>query len=577
MANQAIALQARAPQADILGGAIRNNAQLINTMAQQRTAERQTAVAQQQMELARLGEERAVATDARTAKKAELDFAASVGEFFRNSLASWAPFGDQAAIQRLRDMTVGMAPALDGVIPQANVLATDRAQYDQAFRTAEQIASARFGKATTSTAVDPDTSEVRSVNTAGEPGYSFSQTNPNIDSLIGQTSTPSATPTRIAPSVAASDEQIDAAAQYLTGNAKASISDPALSGLAPEDLTRAQERAAQMRSGGAMQPISMNTGGQMAGGQGQPDMGAIVQDMFATGVISQSNMNALEQFAGPQKAAQMKQIMQAKNIQIMSDEPAAPVGMSSAVLRSGDGAGMLQQVQYNPRDFPATRAKNPMQSPVPGSVAPAILGAQERAKEQAAAGVKMQTAPKLAADTKTAENRVAKDAAFPDAQSQFDAALSMIDNRLADIERFRKHPAAMRVIGPLDAFTLNTGRARGAQAIYDALVGTATLDALQDMREKSVTGGALGNVSDADIRLLRQSIGALGQDQDETDFNDSLRIHENRLRQTRDRLVQRYRENYSYKLGSKWQPQAPAARGGGGRKVGGFTVMQVED
>jgi hypothetical protein len=143
--------------------------------------------------------------------------------------------------------------------------------------------------------------------------------------------------------------------------------------------------------------------------------------------------------------------------------------------------------------------------------------------------------------------------------------LGTIDNRLADIKRFRAHPAASRVIGPLDAFTPNFGRARGAQAIYDALVATATFDELQQMRQNSPTGGALGNVSDADIRLLRQSIGALGQDQDETDFNESLSIYENRLKQARDRLVQRYRENYSYKLGNKWQPQSSAS--GGGKKI----------
>lgn len=61
MANQAIALQARAPQTDILGGAIRNNAQLINTMSQQRAAERQNAMAQQQMQLAQAKEAREAA------------------------------------------------------------------------------------------------------------------------------------------------------------------------------------------------------------------------------------------------------------------------------------------------------------------------------------------------------------------------------------------------------------------------------------------------------------------------------------------------------------------------------------
>jgi hypothetical protein len=58
MANQMIALQARAPQGDPLGGAIRNNAALINQMSQQAAAQRQAQMAQQQMQLAQAKEAR---------------------------------------------------------------------------------------------------------------------------------------------------------------------------------------------------------------------------------------------------------------------------------------------------------------------------------------------------------------------------------------------------------------------------------------------------------------------------------------------------------------------------------------
>lgn len=52
MANQSIALQARAPQNNLLGSAISSNAQMINMMAQQQNAERQNAIAQRQAETA---------------------------------------------------------------------------------------------------------------------------------------------------------------------------------------------------------------------------------------------------------------------------------------------------------------------------------------------------------------------------------------------------------------------------------------------------------------------------------------------------------------------------------------------
>jgi hypothetical protein len=65
MANQAIALQARAPQGNFLAPAIQQGAQFINMMSQQRAAERQAAAQQQQLEIARAAEGRAVAEEGR--------------------------------------------------------------------------------------------------------------------------------------------------------------------------------------------------------------------------------------------------------------------------------------------------------------------------------------------------------------------------------------------------------------------------------------------------------------------------------------------------------------------------------
>ena len=67
MANQAIALQARAPQMPNTGSAIQQNAQMINMMMQQKAAERQAAQAQQAMQFAQ-------AEEARKARIAEPQF-----------------------------------------------------------------------------------------------------------------------------------------------------------------------------------------------------------------------------------------------------------------------------------------------------------------------------------------------------------------------------------------------------------------------------------------------------------------------------------------------------------------------
>lgn len=320
----------------------------------------------------------------------------------------------------------------------------------------------------------------------------------------------------------------------------------------------------------------------------------IIQNAIQNGTIDQSHVEQLRQMVGPENDQALASWMKQNNITI---QPTGAPTMRSAVYRqpvqqfgapvANDGMSfggptnpMMQQISNEVGT--QFRGRDPMQSPTPGSAnvpLPRVAG-EAAASEGGKQGVRVVTEPQIAGGTKKAELQAQKDMAFPDAQAQFEAALATIDNRLADIKRFRAHPAATRVIGPLDAFTPNFGRARGAQAIYDALVATATLDELQQMRQNSPTGGALGNVSDADIRVLRQSIGALGQDQNEEDFNDSLKIFEDRLKTARDRLIRRYKENYGYKLGKDWQPpatsnrrQAPAR----GRRVGGFTVMEVED
>jgi hypothetical protein len=86
MANQAIALQARAPQGNFLAPAIQQGAQMINMMSQQRAAERQAAVQQQQMDMQRASAAREAELQPDRVKKAAYEALSSqqkaVLEFF---------------------------------------------------------------------------------------------------------------------------------------------------------------------------------------------------------------------------------------------------------------------------------------------------------------------------------------------------------------------------------------------------------------------------------------------------------------------------------------------------------------
>jgi len=90
MANQMIALQARAPQSSGLGGAVQQNAQLINMMMQQKAAERQTAQANQAMQIAQNKE-------ARDVTAAEIDLAGKQIDYhYKRATAVNTPQGYQA-------------------------------------------------------------------------------------------------------------------------------------------------------------------------------------------------------------------------------------------------------------------------------------------------------------------------------------------------------------------------------------------------------------------------------------------------------------------------------------------------
>ena len=87
MANNAIALQVRAPQSNPLGNIVQQNAQLINMMQQQRAAEAAAARDQQQLQAAKVKEERDRAT-------AEIDLAGKQIDFhYKRATAVSSPQG----------------------------------------------------------------------------------------------------------------------------------------------------------------------------------------------------------------------------------------------------------------------------------------------------------------------------------------------------------------------------------------------------------------------------------------------------------------------------------------------------
>lgn len=345
MANQAIALQARAPQSNPLGGAIQQNAQMINMMSQQRAAERQAAAQQQQMELAQAKEGREVSA-------AEIDMAGKKIDFYTKRAGQ--TMNAQGYGLLLRDMdrdAPDIAAAFRANLPPEQF---DRNMLLRMVGSIGDNFKATYGPLETEVVTLEDgTLSVARTGGFGAPGAEpgvFELEQFELDPNRGASTPPQSAP-QPAP-MAAPGAGVGAAATR--GDATG-----------PADLRAQGVDPRSIPSGNPLQPISMTTGGQMGG---QPDLTAVVQDMMSSGQISQGNLQLMREMAGPDKDAQLAQILKSNNIQIVPD---AQPGMRSAVFRPGeDATPQMQQVQ-DMRNYRATgraaQAKDPMQSPMPGS------------------------------------------------------------------------------------------------------------------------------------------------------------------------------------------------------------------
>jgi hypothetical protein len=128
---------------------------------------------------------------------------------------------------------------------------------------------------------------------------------------------------------------------------------------------------------------------------------------------------------------------------------------------------------------------------------------------------------------------------------------------------FIKDLEALRDSEGLDSVTgFAAGRAPGLTdagrrtvALYDKVVAKGGFQSLQDMRDMSKTGGALGNVSDRENTQLKASFAAIDRKQNAADVRTALDDLIKELRGGLGRLQDAYDLTYEYKRGNA----APAA------------------
>ncbi len=152
-----------------------------------------------------------------------------------------------------------------------------------------------------------------------------------------------------------------------------------------------------------------------------------------------------------------------------------------------------------------------------------------------------------------------REAAYPQANAAIKGIEAKSESFINDLKALRDHPGLSQITG------LIAGRApaitadgRAAQALYDKILAKGGFEMLQQMREASKTGGALGNVSNQEGKQLQASFAAIDRRQDAADVKKALDTAISDVEGAKVRSREAFNETYSYREQPSAAP-APAA------------------
>lgn len=217
----------------------------------------------------------------------------------------------------------------------------------------------------------------------------------------------------------------------------------------------------------------------------------------------------------------------------------------------------------------AIQAANALQGRLKQQSAPVVVGPKSALINPATGEVvyrntAAETAPGSMLSPKDLQKR---EADYPRATSAMKGFESKSDNFIKDLEKLRDHPGLADITGfAAGRLPGLTSEGRQAQALYDKISAKGGFQGLQDMREASKTGGALGNVSNQEGKQLVAAFAAIDRRQDAKDVREALNQAITDVQGAKTRMREAYDMTYDYRAGKggeKATPAAPATSAGG--------------
>ena len=152
-----------------------------------------------------------------------------------------------------------------------------------------------------------------------------------------------------------------------------------------------------------------------------------------------------------------------------------------------------------------------------------------------------------------------REAAYPAATQAMRGFEAKSAAFIKDLIALRDHPGLSEITGfAAGRLPGLTADGRAAQALYDKVVAKGGFQALQDMRDASKTGGALGNVSNQEGKQLTASFAAIDRRQDAKDVQSAIDQVIGDIEGANTRMREAYDATYAYRAGR--QAQATPSR-----------------
>lgn len=153
-----------------------------------------------------------------------------------------------------------------------------------------------------------------------------------------------------------------------------------------------------------------------------------------------------------------------------------------------------------------------------------------------------------------------REAAFPQATSSMKGFDAKSDSFIKDLEKLRDDPGLNQITGSVYGRTPSLSREGSrAQSQYNKVFAKGGFQALQDMRDASKTGGALGNVSNQEgERLERSIVGGLDRTQNVEDVKAGITELIDSIKGSKARMKEAYDMTYDYKQSNTPSVSSPA-------------------